>query len=496
MPDTDAKLSFHIKSLDKFYIGGEWVKPSSTDTFDVISPNTEQVIATVAMAREADMDRAVAAARKAFDHGPWPRMSHAERADLMRKFAAEIRKRASELGHLWTEQMGIIYAIGQYSAEGAAATYEYYAGLAATYPFEEDHTKPGATDTTLLVREPVGVVAAIAPWNGPLALMTNKTAPALLAGCTIIMKPAPETPLDAYILAECAEAVGIPAGVLNLVNAGREVSEYLVRRPGVDKVSFTGSTVAGKRIASACGERIARCTLELGGKSAAIILDDYSAADAAAALAPALSMMTGQVCAALTRVIVPHKRHNEFADAFASQFQAITVGNSYEPTTQMGPLSIERQRDRVEGYIAKGKAEGAKLVTGGNRPKHLNRGYFIEPTLFANVETSMTIAQEEIFGPVLSMISYKDDQDALRIANDSAFGLNGAVFTNDVDKAYHMAREIRSGTVGHNGMKLDFGVAFGGFKQSGIGREGGKEGLLPYLETKTVILAGRPSHLN
>jgi aldehyde dehydrogenase (NAD+) len=324
-------------------------------------------------------------------------------------------------------------------------------------------------------------------------LITYKLAPALLAGCTVILKCSPEAPGDAYVVAEIAEAIGLPAGVLNVVTADREVSELLVRDARVDKITFTGSTAAGRRIASICGERIARCTLELGGKSAAVIMDDMDLNEAAATLARAECMLSGQVCSSLTRIIVTRTRHDELVDALAASFSQVRVGDPFDPATQMGPLVSGRQRDRVEGYIAKGKEEGATLVTGGGRPKDLSRGYYVEPTVFANVDNSSTIAQEEIFGPVLSVIPADDEEQLIALANDTIYGLNASVFTSDVDRARQVARRLRSGTVGHNAFRTDFGIAFGGFKQSGIGREGGIEGLLPFLETKTVILEGTPA---
>ena len=382
--------------------------------------------------------------------------------------------------------------MAQYAATGAAGTFDYYAGLADTYPFEEPAT-PMAGQFGLLVREPVGVVGAIIPWNGPLGLISHKVAPALLAGCTVVLKSSPEAPAEGYVVAEIAESVGLPPGVLNVVTADREVSELLVRDPGVDKITFTGSTAAGRRIASICGERIARCTLELGGKSAAVILDDMDIPTAADTLATAECMLTGQVCSSLTRIVVTRRRHDEMVEALAGAFSGVRVGDPFDPNTQMGPLVAERQRDRVEGYIAKGKADGATLVTGGGRPNHLERGYYVEPTVFGNVDNSSTIAQEEIFGPVLSVIPADDEEQAINIANDTIYGLNASVFTNDVDRARDVARRLRAGTVGHNAFRTDFSIAFGGFKQSGIGREGGTEGLLPFLETKTVILEGRPA---
>jgi acyl-CoA reductase-like NAD-dependent aldehyde dehydrogenase len=345
----------------------------------------------------------------------------------------------------------------------------------------------------LLVREPVGVVGAIIPWNAPIGLITYKLAPALLAGCTVVLKCSPEAPGDAYVVAEVADAIGLPAGVLNVVTADREVSELLVRDARVDKITFTGSTAAGQRIASICGERVARCTLELGGKSAAVILDDMDLNEAAITLASAECTLAGQVCSSLTRIVVSRRRHDELVDALAGAFSRVQVGDPFDPATQMGPLVSSRQRHRVEGYIAKGSEQGATLVTGGGRPKGLDRGYYVEPTVFANVDNSSVIAQEEIFGPVLTVIPADDEDSAVVTANDTVYGLNASVFTHDVDRAREVARRLRSGTVGHNAFRTDFGMAFGGFKQSGIGREGGTEGLLPFLETKTVILEGVPA---
>ncbi|HVW81153.1 MAG TPA: aldehyde dehydrogenase [Mycobacteriales bacterium] len=477
---------------DRFFIDGDWVAPSSSATIDVIDSSNEEVYFTVAEAQAADMERAISAARAAFDDGPWPFMTHAERAEYLRRFSKELASRADALGDIWPRESGILAIMAKYAAPAFATTFDYYAGLADTFAFEERAQPTGGGSFGLIVREPVGVVGAIIPWNAPIQLAIYKMAPALLAGCTMILKASPEAPGAAYLLAECAEAAGLPAGVFNVLTADREVSEMLVRDPRVDKIAFTGSTAAGRRIASLCGERIARYTLELGGKSAAVILDDADLEAAAATIAGAECMISGQVCSSLTRLIVPRKRHDEFVDALAGTFSKVVVGDPFDPATQMGPLAMERQRDKVLDLIAQGKSE-AKLVTGGGRPAHLQRGYYVEPTVFAEVDNSMTIAQEEIFGPVLSVIPAADENDAVRIANDSIYGLNASVFTNDADKARAVAARLRSGTVGHNGFRTDFGIAFGGFKQSGIGREGGTEGLLPYLETKTVILDATPT---
>ncbi len=487
-----SETSVPIRHADRFFIGGQWVTPSSQATIKVIDSGTEEVFFTVAEAQAADISRAVAAAREAFDNGPWPRLSHAERAAYLRAIGEEIAKRTEDLGQIWPRESGVLHKIARNTGKGAQRTFNAFADLADSFPFEEP-AKPSVGQFGLIVREPVGVVGAIIPWNAPMGLISNKVAPALLAGCTVILKNSPEAPGEGYLIAEAAEAVGLPAGVLNVVTADREVSELLVRDPNVDKISFTGSTAAGRRIASICGERIARCTLELGGKSAAVILDDMDLETAAATLSQAECFLSGQVCSSLTRIVVPRSRHDELVEALASTFSQVRVGDPFEDQTQMGPLVASRQRDRVEGYIAKGIADGARLATGGGRPKDLERGWFVEPTVFGNVDNRSVIAQEEIFGPVLSVVPAEDEQDAIRVANDTIYGLNASVFTNDVNRAREVAGQLRSGTVGHNAFRTDFGIAFGGFKQSGLGREGGREGLLPFLETKTVILEGRPA---
>jgi aldehyde dehydrogenase (NAD+) len=482
-----------LSAPDRFYIGGEWVVPSSSSTIDVVEPATEELFVRVAEAQAPDIDRAVTAARTAFDSGPWPMLSHGERADYLRAIAAGLSERAGDASQIWPRESGVLFPMAQARMAGIPKVYEFYAGLADSYPFEERAEPTGGGAFGLIVREPVGTVAAIIPWNSPMSLIAYKIAPALLAGCTVVLKASPEAPGAAYLVAEVAAAVGLPAGVLNVVTADREVSELLVRDPRIDKVAFTGSTAAGRKIATICGDRIARYTLELGGKSAAVILDDMDVAQAASTLSQAECFLSGQVCSSLTRIVVSRSRHDELVEALASTFSQVRVGDPFGDGVQMGPLAMRRQRDRVEGYIAKGVEEGATLATGGGRPKHLDRGWFIEPTVFGNVSNSATIAREEIFGPVLSVIPAEDETQAVEIANDTIYGLNASVFTNDVDRARQVARRLRSGTVGHNAMRTDFGVAFGGFKQSGIGREGGREGLLPYLETKTVILNNVPT---
>jgi aldehyde dehydrogenase (NAD+) len=477
-----------LRHPDRFFVGGQWITPSTDQVIEVVQPATEEIYLRIAAAMEADVDRAVAAAREAFDRGPWPRLTHARRAEVIRALAEAIRARTQEFGHLWTSEVGVLSSISKMFVPAVAAVFDYYAGLAETFEFVERHTPTAGGKAGFLVREPVGVVGAIIPWNGPLPLIAYKIVPALIAGCTIVLKSSPEAPGEAYLLAEIAEEVGLPPGVLNVITADRGPSERLVRNPGIDKITFTGSTATGRRIASILGERIGRYTLELGGKSAAVVLDDYDVSAVAASLAASTPMMTGQVCAALTRVVVSRQRHDELVGALASALRGIVIGDPFDASTGMGPLAMKRQLDRVEGYIAKGRAEGATLASGGGRPAGLDRGFFIEPTVFANVDNSCAIAQEEIFGPVLSVIPADSEDQAVEIANATQYGLNATVFTNDPDRAFAVARRLRSGTVGHNAQRVDFGIAFGGFKQSGIGREGGVEGLLPFLETKTIVL--------
>jgi acyl-CoA reductase-like NAD-dependent aldehyde dehydrogenase len=481
-----------VRHPDRLFIGGAWIAPSAATKFNIRNSATEEVFLTVPEAQQADVEGAVAAARHAFDRGPWPRMSHHERAEFLRKMATAWEKRGDVLADAWTRESGVIRSISMHSAKGLAELFRYYASLADTFDWQERHVTPSGLPA-LLVREPVGVVAAIIPWNAPHSLMSYKVAAALIAGCTVIVKASPEAPIAPYLLAEICEEIGLPPGVVNVLTADRAVSELLVRHPGVDKVSFTGSTAAGRRIASICGERIARFTLELGGKSPAIILDDYDLAKAAQSIAGSARLMTGQVCSSLTRIIISRDRHDAFVEALSSAFSQVKVGDPFDPDTQMGPLAMERQRTRVESLISAGKAEGARLATGGGRPAHLDRGYFIEPTVFANVDNASSIAREEIFGPVLSVIPAASEEQAIDIANDTIYGLNSSVFTHDPERAYAVGRRIRAGTVGHNSFKTEFSIAFGGFKQSGIGREGGSEGLYPYLEAKTMIFEQAPS---
>ena len=477
------------KAPERFFIGGRWIDPISRQTLKVVSPATEELLMTYPEAGPADIDRAVSAARDAFDNGPWPRMSPSERAGYLRRVAALLAERLEDIAQAWTVQVGAPISLTRKLVGQNPTLFNYYADLIETYPFVDNRSRDDGGKVKV-VKEPVGVCAAITPWNAPLVLLSYKVSAALAAGCTMVAKPSPETPLEAYILAECIEKAGLPAGVFNIVPAGREGGDYLVRHKGIDKVAFTGSTGAGKHIAAVCAERLARVSLELGGKSAAVLMDD---ADFQAAL-PSLMVytmpITGQVCFSLTRVLVPERREKEFLDLYLGAVSNIKVGDPMDPSTQMGPLTMARQRQRVEGYIAAGRAEGARIACGGGRPKGLDRGYYVEPTVFTGVTPHMKIVQEEIFGPVVSVMTYRDEDEAVAKANNSQYGLSGAVYTADPQRGYELARKMRTGSITINGMIVDPKHPFGGFKQSGMGREGGPEGLDNYVETKTIHFAG------
>jgi len=477
----------------RFLIGGDWTEPRDRRLFDIVTPSDETIFASVPCASGADIDAAVAAARRAFDHGPWPHLSHAERGEFLRRLADAIDARNDLFSTIWTHEVGGLAAHGPYMVMAATAVIRDFARLATEFEFVERKPPTAGGNVGLLVHEPVGVVGAIIPWNAPILMLASKLAPALLAGCTVVVKMSPEAPLEAVLLGGILEELGLPPGVVNILMADREESELLVRHPGVDKISFTGSSAVGRRVASLCGERIARATLELGGKSAAVVLNDARIETVVQAVVPQVSSLTMQFCSALSRVIVPRRRQAELVEAMTEQLRAIRIGDPFDLESQMGPMAMQRQLARVEDYIASGKAEGLTLATGGDRAPGFNRGYYIEPTLFADVPNDARIAREEIFGPVISVIPADSEEEAIAIANDTPFGLNNSVFTEDVDRAVAAARRLRSGTVGHNAFRSDFGIAFGGYKQSGIGREGGRLGLMPYLESKTLILEEEPS---
>ncbi|MCK9924942.1 aldehyde dehydrogenase [Frankia sp. AgPm24] len=469
------------------FVDGQWVASSSQHHLDVVSPSTEDVIGRVPDASTEDVDAAVAAARRAFDTGPWPRLSPAQRAQVLGELLEQLVKRADELAQTITAENGVPAAmVRSAQVDNGLDVLRYYTELAST--FEDEAPREGRYSPAIVRHEPVGAVAAIVPWNVPFFLAMMKVAPALAAGCTIVLKAAPETPLNAYLVAEAAAAAGLPAGVLNVLAAGPRSSEYLVTHPGIDKVAFTGSTAVGRRIASLAGGQLKRVTLELGGKSAAIVLPDADLANAMARLVTMSLFQSGQFCVAQSRIVVPVDRYDEAVEIFAAKVSGLRVGDPTEPTTFIGPLISDRQRARVLDYIDIGRDEGATLVTGGGRPAHLERGYYVEPTVFRDVDPGMRIAQEEIFGPVVAFLPYRDVDEAVTIANSTEFGLYGTVWTEDLDRGVEVGRRIRTGTFGVNGISLDPAAPFGGVKQSGLGRELGPEGLASYLEPKTITL--------
>ena len=470
---------------DRLYIGGELVEPAGSATIDVINPFTEEVAGRVPEGTTADVDRAVAAARTAFE-SDWSRMPVAERAEILGRASQGIQARMDDLTRLITTEMGSPYSwcmFGQVLAP--TMVLDYYTELGKTFELEE--TRPGMFGQVVVRKEPLGVAAAVVPWNVPLFVTILKLAPAFLAGCSVVLKPAPETPLSAYDLHEIFAEAGLPPGVLNIVAAGREVGEHLVTHPGIDKVGFTGSTAAGKRIAALCGELLRPCTLELGGKSAAIVLDDADLAQTVQGIIDGGILNNGQACVAQTRILASRSRYDEVVDALTEAVAAQVVGDPMDPATQVGPLVADRQRDRVLGLIDKGKNEGARVTTGGGSPA-FDTGFFVDPTVFADVTNDMTIAREEIFGPVLSVIAYDGVDDAVAIANDSPYGLSGSVWGADGAAAADIARRMDTGTVTINHFGMAFGAPFGGYKDSGLGRELGPEGVDAYLQKKSISL--------
>lgn len=473
----------------KLYIGGEWVSPASQATIDIISPYTEELVGRVPDGCEADMNAAVSAARQALV-GPWADYSAEDRAQLIAKLSAAIGARMQEFAEIITLEMGspaTFSLLGQVGASTMALN--GFVEHIRNFAFEEE--RAGALGRTIVRRVPVGVVAGIIPWNVPLFITVLKLGPTLASGSTIVLKPAPETPLDAWLLAEVCEEVGVPAGVVNIVPAGREVGELLVRHPDVDKVAFTGSTAAGRKIGAICGEQLKRVTLELGGKSAGIILDDCDLDASMPMLLPNAIMNNGQACLSQTRILASKRRYDEVVEALAAQVGALKVGDPSDPETAVGPLVAERQRERVEGYLELGRKEGCEVVVGGGRPADQPRGWFVEPTVFRGCDNRMRIAQEEIFGPVLVVIPYEDEADAVRIANDSGYGLSGSVWTQDTEHGIEIARQVRTGSYGVNAFgTMDLQQPFGGFKGSGVGRELGPEGIDAFCEIQTIAIGG------
>lgn len=470
---------------DKLFIGGKWVEPDGSERLEVISPSTEELVGSAPSGSAKDIDRAVRAARDCFDNTDWPQLSFEERAHLLNHAADVFDRHIERVAEVTAHESGLpFHRDATVHAQLIGHLFRTAAEVGLKLGQEEE--RQGLFSHMTIRREPVGVVAAITPWNGP-AVMAHFTIPlALMAGCTVVLKTAPETPLHGQVLGSIYEEIDFPPGVINIVPAGREASEALVRHPGVDKVAFTGSTVTGQRVGMICAELFKRRTLELGGKSAAIILDDANLAEIMPDLVNSSVMNNCQACLGQTRILAPESRYDEVVDAYVEQIRKVKFGDPFDQATQVGPLISAKAREKAENYIEIGRAEGATLVSGGGRPADTNRGWYVEATVFRDVRNDMRIAREEIFGPVFVIIPYKDDEDAIAIANDSDYGLSGSVWTSNPDRGRRVARRIRTGHVGINIHMFEFTGPFGGFKKSGLGREFGEEGLKEFLEYKQI----------
>ncbi len=483
----------------RLYVDGTWVEASDGGTWDQVNPATNEVVTTFAVGTAADVDRAVRAARRAFDEGPWPRMHAKERKRVLQRLVSLIADHGEELNRLQTLENGMPVAFSSMSvvsSEMAAGIFDHHAGwvdkiCGSTYPSYEP-APTGADVQVMTFREPVGVVGAIIPWNAPMMLFAQKVAPALATGCTVVLKPSEYAVLTSLRLTELIEEAGIPAGVFNLVpGPGDPTGEALVTHPGVDKVTFTGSRAVGQRILAASGDGIKRVTLELGGKSPSIVFADAASVAGAAMVAMGMVSMgiSGQGCVCQTRSLVQRSVYDEFVEAAAGMAGMVSFGDPFDPATTSGAIINQRQLDRVLGFIERAPQEGARLVVGGDRPGgDLAGGNFVNPTLFADVDNSMTVTREEVFGPVLVAMPFDEEEDAIRIANDTDYGLGAGVYTNDVARAFRVARAVRAGTVGINEYTVMPNAPFGGYKTSGLGREGGWASIEAFTEVKSVVV--------
>lgn len=475
--------------FEQNFIGGQRVDPLGKERLQVRFAFDGSLVGTVPLATRADVDLAVSVGRLALEDGTWPGMAPAQRQAVVARFAQLHAERCEEFARLISGENASPLWFTRAVQQGIAYQNMAYLEAAAAFPWEERRPTFGGQGTGVVRCEPVGLVAAIVPWNAPHQSALVKLFPALLAGCPVILKLAPETALSGQFLGELFAEAGLPEGVLSILAADREVSEYLVSHPGVDKIAFTGSTAAGRRIAAIAGGQLKRCSLELGGKSAMVLMPDADIATAAATVRYSGLINSGQSCVAQTRILVPRSEHDRFVEALVADVCALTMGDPRDETTMIGPMVSSRQRDRVAAYIETGLTEGATLATGGpGLPAGIDRGTFVRPTVFSNVDNAMTIAQEEIFGPVICVIPYADVDDAVRIANDSPFGLAGGIWSADPEAALDVARRIRTGTLSINGAHPDFSAPFGGFGQSGIGREFGAAGLGEYVEQKAITM--------
>ena len=470
------------------FIDGAWVASNSTDRIDVINPATEQVWGQVPSSDVADIDAAVGAASRAFHGSGWSDIGAAGRGVHMLRLANELETRSERMAAIITSENGTAITETLLAAGHAARMLRYYAGLAHLVDQDDERPFPGNDALyTQVLRQPRGVAALIAPWNFPVALVMVKLAPALIAGCTVVIKPASETPLDLRVLMEAATAAGIPAGVINMITCGNDVAGALVEHPLVAKVAFTGSTEVGRLLAEKCGRLLRPVTLELGGKSASIVMKDADLDYFASMVNRTCLRNTGQTCYNSTRILASRTIYDQVVDAVTSVVAATPIGDPFDPATVYGPAASAKQRDRVESYIRIGIDEGARVaVGGGGRPDHLDRGYFVRPTVFAGVSNEMRIAREEIFGPVLVVIPFENADDAIRISNDSPFGLGGSIFTEDVDTAASMAARLETGSVGINFYGSNQAAPFGGWKDSGIGMEYGPEAINAYSRMKSI----------
>ena len=466
---------------EHLYIGGSWVEPIGDGSIDVINPATEERIGSVPVASNDDVDAAVEAARGAFEY--WSGTSVEERADFLNRLSAAIKDRSEELAKLITSEVGTPIDYSRMAMVGTPRVVtRSYAKILDDFIWEEE------VRNSLVVKEPIGVVAMITPWNFPLHQIIGKVAPAIAAGCTMVLKPSKEAPLNAFVFADILDEIGLPDGVFNLVSGhGRDIGETMSSHPGVDMVSFTGSTNAGVRVSELAAPSVKRVTLELGGKSANIILDDADIPRAAASSIYACFGNSGQECSALTRLIVPEKHRDEVVEVISSKMERYSVGNPMDESSRCGPLVSKRQQESVSAFISSGIEEGATLVAGGEgMPDGLESGYYVRPTVFADVTPEMTVFQEEIFGPVLSITTYSSEQEAVELANLSDYGLSGGVWSSDEDRAMRIARMMRTGQVSINGGAFNVTAPFGGYKRSGLGRELGVHGLEEFLEIKSI----------
>jgi aldehyde dehydrogenase (NAD+) len=484
--DIVSEVSSHAR--ESFFIHGDWVKPDGARRIPIVHPASEEALAEVPLADTNMVMRTIAAARTAFDKGPWPDLSGPTRAAYMCALTEELVKRLPLMAKLWTAQVGAPISLTQRIVRSGIDRLRFFTYLAATYELETQRRT--AQGIARVHKVPKGVALLVVPWNATFPILCNKLGAALAAGCTCIIKSPPESPLDALMVAECAQAAGFPRGVINVLTADRDESALLAQSPLVDKISFTGSAAVGRQIGMGAAANFTRVTLELGGKSAAILLDDADLDRTLPALAPFTMPFAGQFCFGQTRLLVPRKRSQEITERFLAVVRQWKLGDPWDASTTMGPVLNQRQMDRVLGFIQGALRQGARLVTGGRRAPQFRRGFFIEPTVFADVAAHMDVAREEVFGPVVTIQAYDSDDDAVELANSTSFGLSGTVFSADPERAYRIARRVRTGQVGINHLELTPVAPFGGFKQSGIGREGGVEGLEEFLETQAILMAG------